>query len=258
MSSGNRTRRVCVITGSSTGIGAATARHFARHGHDVVINYSRSQDAADAVARDCRAAGAQVLVHRADVSDDAQCQALAQAVRARWGRAHALVNNAGASAGVVDPKNLDALSADDFQTIHAVNVVGVYQMSRALLPLMRGQAGASIVNVSSMASVLGTGSSIAYAVSKGALNTLTVALARSFAPEIRVNAVLPGLVDSDWLAGSLSADQLAARRSRYTARALLNDVIGTDDVARTIHWLAVDAVKMTGQLIQLDAGFKLG
>lgn len=258
MSRGDTARRVCVITGSSTGIGAATARHFARQGHDVVINYSRHRDAADAVAQQCRAEGAQVLVVRADVSDDAQCQALAQAVRDQWGQAHTLVNNAGASAGVVDPKNLDGLSAEDFQTIHAVNVVGAYQMSRALLPLLRGHVGASIVNVSSMASVLGTGSSIAYAVSKGALNTLTVALARSLAPDVRVNAVLPGLVDSDWLAGSLSPDQLTARRSRYTARALLNDVIDTDDVARTIHWLAVDAVKITGQLIQLDAGFRLG
>jgi NAD(P)-dependent dehydrogenase (short-subunit alcohol dehydrogenase family) len=251
-------RRVCVITGSSTGIGAATARHFARQGHDVVINYSRRRDAADAVAQQCQAEGAQVLVIRADVADDAQCRALAQEVGDRWGRVDTLVNNAGASAGVIDPKDLDALSADMFQTIHAVNVVGAFQMSRALLPHMRGQGGASIVNVSSMASIMGTGSSIAYAVSKGALNTLTLALARSLAPDIRVNAVLPGLVDSDWLAGSLSPEQLAVRRSRYTSRALLKDVITPDDVAQTVHWLAVEANKVTGQLIPLDAGFKLG
>ena len=250
-------RRVCVITGSSTGIGAATARHFARQGHDVVINYARKRDAADAVAAQCRADGAQVLVIRADVSDDVQCRALADEVGQHWGRVHTLVNNAGMSAGVVDPKDLDALSADDFHAIHAVNVVGAFQMSRALLPLMRGQAGASMVNVSSMASILGTGSSIAYAVSKGALNTLTLSLARSLAPDVRANAVLPGLVDSDWLTGSLPPEQLAARRSRYTARALLHETITPDDVARTIHWLAVDASKMTGQLIELDAGFRL-
>lgn len=256
--SGQACRRVCVVTGSSSGIGAATALWFAQRGHDVVINYSRDPEPANAVAERCRAAGADVLVLRADIADNAQCLALAEEVRQRWGGADVLVNNAGTASKAADIKDLDALSAEDFQTTYAVNVVGTFQMSRAMAPLMKGRANAAIVNISSMASLMGTGSSIAYAASKGALNTLTLSLARSLAPAIRVNAILPGMVDSDWLRKRLGAEQFQIRRERYEARALLEDVITPDDAASTAYWLAVDAVKVTGQLIQLDAGFMLG
>jgi NAD(P)-dependent dehydrogenase (short-subunit alcohol dehydrogenase family) len=109
-----------------------------------------------------------------------------------------------------------------------------------------------------MAAVMGTGSSMAYAASKGGLNTLTLALARSLAPAIRVNAILPGLVNSDWLGQRLSADELRLRRERYEGRALLRQVIEPEDVARAAGWLAVAAHKTTGQLLRLDAGFQLG
>lgn len=250
-------KRICVVTGSSSGIGAATALWFARHDHDVVINYSRNAEPAHAVADICRAAGANVLVVRADISDNTQCLDLAGKVQQRWGGADTLVNNAGTTK-LVDSKDLNALSADDFHKIFAVNVIGAFQMSRAIAPLMAGRKNSSIVNMSSMASIMGTGSSIAYAASKGALNTLTLALARSLAPGIRVNAILPGLVNSDWLSGQVGTDELRARRSRYEKRALLNEVIEPDDAARTACWLAVDAVKVTGQLVSLDAGFMLG
>ena len=256
--SGQAGRRVCIVTGSSSGIGAATALWFAQRGHDVVINYSRDAEPANAVAERCRAAGADALVLRADIADNAQCLALAEEVRQRWGGADVLVNNAGITTTIADIKDLDALSDQDFQATYAVNVVGTYQMCRAVAPLMKGRDNAAIINISSMAALMGTGSSIAYAASKGALNTLTLSLARSLAPAIRVNAILPGMVDSDWLRKRLGTEQFQARRERYEARALLKDVITPDDVARTAWWLAADAVKVTGQLVQLDAGFRLG
>ncbi|CAN5777207.1 SDR family oxidoreductase [soil metagenome] len=251
-------KRVCVVTGSSAGIGASTALLFAQNGYDVVINYSREVGPAEAVAAKCREAGADVLVVRANIADDAQCVALADAAAKRWGHVDTLINNAGTATKPVDVKDLAGLSAQDFQDTFAVNVIGTFQMSRAVAPLMAGRANASIVNISSMAAVMGTGSSIAYATSKGAVNTLTLSLARSLAPSIRVNAILPGLVNSDWMRNRVGPEQFEIRVKRYAGRALLNGVIEPDEAASTAFWLANDAVKVTGQLINLDAGFQLG
>jgi 3-oxoacyl-[acyl-carrier protein] reductase len=252
------TRPVCVVTGSSSGIGAATALLFAQRGHDVVVNYSKRAEPALAVAEQCRQAGASVLVVQADVGDDAQCLSLADQVRQRWGHADVLVNSAGITTKFVDIKDLDALTAEDFEAIYRVNVIGAFQMSRALASLMKGRSPAGIVNISSMAGRMGAGSSIAYAASKGALNTLTLSLARALSPAIRVNAILPGMVDSDWMRKGLGTEVFEQRRQRYASRALLNAVLDPADVARTVHWLAVDATKTTGQLIDMDAGFILG
>lgn len=249
---------VCIVTGASSGIGAATALLFAQRGHDVVINYASQAEGAERVAQQCREAGADVLVVRADVADDAQCRALAEQVRRYWGRADALVNSAGIATKFADIKDLDALSADDFLTIYRVNVIGMFQMCRAVAPLMKGRPAPGIVNISSIAGRMGTGSSIAYAASKGAVNTLTLSLARALAPAIRVNAVLPGMVDGQWMRRGLGEVVFEQRRSRYEARALLGAVIQMEDVARSVWWLATEAVKQTGQLIDLEAGFVLG
>jgi 3-oxoacyl-[acyl-carrier protein] reductase len=174
-------RKVCVITGSSTGIGAATARLYARNGWDVVINCSREVAPAEAVAAECRACGVDALVVKADVSSDADCRLLAAEVEARFGRADVLVNNAGTTKFVA-LKDLDGLDAEDFQRIYAVNVIGPYQMVRALVPMLQRRPVAGIVNISSIASLMGMGSSLAYMASKGALNAMTVGLARALGP----------------------------------------------------------------------------
>ena len=249
-------RRVCVVSGSSSGIGAATVRRFAREGWDVVVNFSRSRGPADVVAAECRALGAQVLVVQADVALDADARRLADETRQHFGRADVLVNNAGTTKFVA-LKDLDGLQAEDFQRIYAVNVVGAFQLSRAFVPLLQAQPGAAIVNISSVASMMGRGSSIAYMASKGALNAMTVGLARALAPTIRVNAIAPGLVTSPWLQEGMGPERYAAHLQAWTDTAALAAPITPEDVADAAWWLGAGAAKTTGEVLLLDAGFRI-
>ena len=249
-------RKVCVVTGSSSGIGAATVRLYAGHGWDVVVNYSRDIAPAEVIADECRALGVDALVVKADVSSDADCRRLASEVESRFGRADVLVNNAGTTKFVA-LKDLDGLEADDFQRIYAVNVIGPYQMSRALVPLLKRNPVTGIVNVSSIAGLMGTGSSIAYMASKGALNAMTVGLARALGPDIRVNAIAPGLVETPWLQNGLGAERYAQTVQSYKARAALDAVMSPEDVADAAWWLGAGAAKTTGEVLLLDAGLRL-
>lgn len=253
-------RKVCVVTGSSSGIGAATAKLFAGRGWHVVVNYSREAAPAEAVAAECRALGAaqgaEVLVCKANVADDADCRALAAAVDAQWGRCDVLVNNAGTTK-FVHARKLDGLDAEDFQRIYAVNVVGAFQMVRAFETLLKRHPVTAVVNMSSIASLTGMGSCIAYAASKGALNTMTMALARALGPEVRVNAICPGLVETPWLQNGMGAERYAASVKGYKDRAALAEIIQPEDVARAAWYLGVDATKTTGEMLPVDAGAQL-
>ena len=249
-------RKVCVVSGSSSGIGAATVRLYASRGWDVVVNASRDMARAEVVADECRALGAQALVVQANVAEDADGRRLAEQTRAHFGRADVLVNNAGTTKFVA-LKNLDGLDAEDFQRIYAVNVVGAYQLTRAFVPLLQAQPLAGIVNVSSVASMMGRGSSLAYMASKGALNALTVGLARALGPTIRVNAVAPGLVASDWLQQGMGPERYAAHLKAWTDTAALAAPITPEDVAEAVWWLGAGAAKTTGEVLLLDAGFRI-
>lgn len=250
-------RKVCVVTGSSSGIGAATVRLFAANGWNVVINYSRDPVPAQAVADECRALGAEVLVVKADIAADDDCRRMAAEVDAQWGRTDALINNAGTTKFVA-VRDLDGLDAADFQRIMSVNVTGTFQATRAFVPLLKRQPGAAVVNVSSIASLMGTGSSIAYSASKGAINAMTFALARALAPQIRVNAVAPGMVDSAWLRDGLGEAVFAARSEAYRERAALGQLVSPEDVAQAIWWLSSGASKTTGEVLLVDGGARLG
>src|SRR5947209_138498 len=187
-----------IVTGSASGLGAATAAILAKGGARIVVNYSNSKAEAEATADLCRSAGAEVVVVQGDVSRDEDCRKIAAAA-APWGRLDILVNNAGTTKHVAHD-NLDGLSAEDFQRIFAVNSIGPFQMLRATRSLLEAAAKASgrassVVNVSSIAGISGIGSSVAYVASKGALNVMTMSLARALAPLIRVNAVCPGYID---------------------------------------------------------------
>lgn len=250
-------RRAAIVTGSATGVGAASALRLARLGYDVLINYSRSEAEAGAAAQACRDAGADALLVRADVSDDAQCKAMAQAAVERWGRIDALVNNAGITS-FAGAANWDAVDAGTFQRILGVNTLGSFQMVRACVPHLKATGAGCIVNVSSIAGALGIGSSVPYIASKGALNALTLYLARALAPEVRVNAVCPGLITSRWFSDGIGQEGYEKLKAQYEQTAPLGQACTPEDVAEAVVWLVDGARTISGELVLLDAGIHLG
>jgi 3-oxoacyl-[acyl-carrier protein] reductase len=249
--------RVAIVTGGATGVGAATALALARRRYRIAINYSRSAREAEETVALCRDAGADACAIQGDVAQDADCRRIVAAAAERFGRIDALVNSAGATQ-FVPLSDLDGQSAEDFQQIYAVNVIGPYQMARAAAPHMRRGGNGAIVNVSSVGSLNGNGSSYSYVTSKAALNTLTLALARNLAPDIRVNAVLPGLIETRWLRVGLGDEAYQRVRDGWADAAALGKTCTAEDVAQTIVWLLDEAALVTGQLLTVDGGFLLG
>lgn len=250
-----------IVTGSASGLGAATAAILAKGGARIVVNYSSSKKEAEQTADLCRSAGGEVVVVQGDVSRDEDCRKIVAAA-APWGRLDALVNNAGTTKHMAHG-NLDGLSAEDFQRLFGVNTIGPFQMVRAARSLLEAGANASgrasaVVNVSSVAGISGIGSSIAYAASKGALNTITFSLARALAPLIRVNTVCPGYIDTPWFTkgrGEAAAQQV---RDTVVARVPLKLASTADDIAQLVCFLASPASgSMTGEVVRMDAGMHL-
>jgi len=249
-------RPVAIVTGSATGVGAATALMLAQRGWDIVVNYTRSEAEARKTQAACKAAGADTLLLRGDVSKDADCRAMASAAVARWSRIDALVNNAGTSV-FGDEAKWDAIDAETFQRIIGVNSLGVFQMVRACLPQLKAAQGA-VVNVSSVAGALGIGSSVPYVASKGAVNSMTLHFARQLAPEVRVNAVCPALITSRWFDQGLGPgglDKAIAATEQHTP---LRKPSTPEDVADAIVWLICGAKTVTGELLMIDGGTHLG
>lgn len=248
-------RPVALITGASSGIGAAVARRMAAANCNVVLTYRKNKPGAEDVANSCHTVGSEALIVQGDVANDLDCRRIMSFASTQFGRIDYLVNNAGTTR-FADTRDLDGLDGTDFARIFAVNVTGVFQMSRAARPVLHAASGA-IVNVSSHSAFSGFGSSSAYAASKAALNTLTLSLARALAPRIRVNAVCPGFVDTDWLSRGMGNHKATAFKARWAAAAPLRRLITPDDVAETVSWLARRATGVTGQLLVVDAGTHL-
>ena len=250
-----------IVTGASSGLGAATAIRLAKPGARILINYASNQADAEATADQCRAAGADVIVMQGDVSRDEDCRALAAAA-APWGHLDALINNAGTTKHVAH-SDLDGLSAEDFQRLYGINTIGPYQMVRATRALLKAGAKAkgrpaAVVNVSSVAGLSGIGSSVAYAASKGALNTMTLSLARALAPLIRVNAVCPGYIDTPWFTKGRGAEAAKQVRDFITAKVPLKVASSADDIAALVCFLASpQSGHMSGELVRMDAGLHL-
>jgi 3-oxoacyl-[acyl-carrier protein] reductase len=250
-----------VITGSASGLGAATAAILAKGGARIVINYSSSQKEAEETADLCRSAGAEVVVVQGDVSRDDDCRKIVAAAEP-WGKLDVLVNNAGTTKHVPHGK-LDGLSSEDFQRLFGVNTIGPFQMVRAARSLLEAGANASgrassVVNVSSVAGISGIGSSVAYAASKGALNTMTLSLARALAPLIRINAVCPGYIDTPWFTKGRGVEGAAKVRDAVVAKVPLKRASSAEDVADVVCFLALpQSGNMTGEVLRIDAGAHL-
>ena len=248
-------RTVSIVTGASSGIGAAIAEDLAQAGCNIVVNFSSNQEGGEAVARACREYGVEAIAQRGDISANTDCQAIVNAALDKWGRLDVLVNNAGVTR-FADAVDLNALDSGDFEKIFAVNVVGCYQMCKAAAPELKKTSGA-IVNISSHAGFSGIGSSIAYAASKGAMNTMTLSLARSLAPDVRVNAVCPGFVDTDWMVPKLAGRELAEFKENAARIAPLQRIITPQEVAEATRWFALQGKSITGQLLVIDGGTHL-
>ena len=237
--------KVALVTGSSSGIGAAVASILTEHGARVVVNSSSSVAAGEAVA----AALDGAVYVQADIADEAQARRLIDETVAQMGRLDILVNNAGTTRVIPHP-DLDAVTDDDWNRILGVNVVGTWYVSRAAVPAMRARGGGNIINVTSLAGVRPTGSSIPYAVSKAALNHLTVLMANVLGPDIRVNALAPGLVDTPWTADWTDA------RAFVSATAPLRRSGTPEDMAEACLFLATTGYT-TGQVVVVDGGLHL-
>jgi NAD(P)-dependent dehydrogenase (short-subunit alcohol dehydrogenase family) len=251
--------KVLVITGSATGLGAAMAVTAARQGAEaIVLNCTKSLPEAEETAAEVRAAGAAAVIVQGDVSDHAACRAIAEAA-APYGRIDALINNAGITKHVPNHAEMDALAPEDFQRLYAVNVVGPFLMTRAARPLMDQAERAAVLMVSSIAGVTGIGSSVAYAATKGALNTMTLSLARALAPRIRVNAICPGFIDTRWFPDAYGAQTTNRIRENVAASTPLKAASSPQDIAEAGLFLVSAAARhITGETLMVDAGMHLG
>jgi len=236
--------QVVAVTGSSSGIGAATARAFADAGASVLVNSARSVAEGEAVA----ASLPDALYVQGDITEAGVPERLVSAAVDRWGRLDTLVNNAGTTA-LIPHHDLQAASVDVWRRIFEVNVFGTWAMSVAAMPALRDAHG-SIVNVASVAGVRPTGSSIPYAASKAALNHMTVLLAKVVGPEVRVNAVAPGLVDTPW------TEDWDVVREVVRQVAPMKRSGQPEDVADVILALA-RAAYVTGQVVVVDGGLSI-
>ena len=253
---------VCMITGAATGIGAACAQRFARAGWAVAIgNFDDgTRPAALATQAICRGDGAPTLVFDADVGIDEDCRRAVDKVAAHWGRIDALINCAGTTR-FVPHADLAQIDDAEFERVYRVNLIGMFQMTRAAAPWLREAAtagrSASVINISSLAGLNGTGSSIAYAASKGAVNTMTLSLARSLAPHVRVNAVAPGMVDDGLLHRVLDEADYERVVARMIEASALKRVSQPAEVAELAWFIAAQAPALTGQVIAMENGLLL-
>jgi len=241
-----------LVTGAATGIGRSALLALARAGYDVALNYSSSEAAARETAADAEKLGARTLLVRCDVSDEAGVRAMLRKVEEAFGRLDVLINNAGITAPW-KPKDLETLSLEDWDRVFAVNVRGLFQVTRASIKLLKASRGC-VVNTASIVGLRPGPQPLPYAASKAAVVNLTKTLAWNLGPDIRVNAVAPGWMEGDWMRRMLKDkyDDLMGKRAKATP---LKRVVTADDVAETMMSLVESNRFVTGEVIVIDGGF---
>jgi 3-oxoacyl-[acyl-carrier protein] reductase len=245
-------RKVALVTGGATGIGASAVLALARAGYDVALNYSSSESAARETAKQAEKLGAATLVIKCDVSDEKGVRAMMAQIKDKFGRLDVLVNNAGTTASW-KPKDLDSLSLEEWDRVFAVNVRGLFQVTRAAVPMLK-EAKGCVVNTASIVGLRPGPQPLPYAASKAAVVNMTKTLAWNLGPEIRVNAVAPGWMEGDWMKRMLKDkyEDLMGKRAKATP---LKRVVTADDVAETMMSLIQGNRFVTGEIIVIDGGF---
>jgi 3-oxoacyl-[acyl-carrier protein] reductase len=244
--------KAAIVTGGGTGVGRATTLQLAKLGCSVLVSYNSSKTGADEVVAEAGALGVKAVAFQGDVVDDAVCRAMAATALDAFGRVDVLVNNAGTTK-FIPHADFDAVDPDDWDRILAVNVRGPFQCARAARHALAADGGGEIVNVTSIAGLRGTGSSIPYCASKAALNNLTLTLARSLGPNIRVNAVAPGFIAGGWLEEGLAGAYEPVRKA-FADRSPLGRVSTAEDVAAAIVSLITGSDMVTGQVLACEGG----
>ncbi len=239
--------KVCLITGGGTGLGREISLQLAAEGMKLAIGYSRSQADADKTVSDIKASGGEALAFQADLSNVSECAHLVQGVESMYGRLDLLMHNA-ATTRFISFEDLDAVTEEIWDDIFNLNTKAAFFLAKAAANILKRDGGGQIINTSSIAGITPGGSSLPYAVSKAALIHLTRALATSLAPDIRVNAVAPGLLITRWVSGFEEA-QLDA----FKENALLKKAADLSDTAAAFVMLAKNS-SITGQTIVVDAG----
>jgi 3-oxoacyl-[acyl-carrier protein] reductase len=242
-----------LVTGASTGIGRSAAIALARNGYDVAINYSRSEDAAKATAREAETEGAKTILCRCDVSEDFDVRAMMASVEKEFGRLDVLINNAGTTVDI-PPTHFEEMTVEAWNRVFSVNVLGVFLVTRAATPLLKKSSNGCIVNTCSIAGLRPSAQPLPYAASKAAVANLTKTLANALGPKIRVNAVAPGWIEGEWMKRTLAENYegLMARRAKYTP---LKRCCTEDDVADSMLSLILHNRFVTGEIIIVDGGF---
>lgn len=248
-------KSVAIITGGGTGVGQATSKQLAQQGWSVVVNYSRSKADAEGTVAEIVAAGGQAIAVQADVAQDADCRNLVAQTVKTYGRVDLLVNCAGTTEFIPFPE-LDLATDEVWQRLYQVNVIGPFHCARAVQEAMLASGGGQIINVSSVAAQLGQGSSIPYCCTKAALDNLTVSLARTLAPHIRVNGIAPGFIAGRWTQAGLG-DRYDSFVAAYEKTLPLGKVCTPDGIAAGILSLVNGSSLVTGQTLTVDGGMMI-
>ena len=224
------TKPVAIVTGASRGVGKAVALLLAEKGWNLTLTCSSSLEEAKKVAKECNDLGSETIVLTADVSDESKCKETVQKTIEEWKRLDVLINNAGKTVFNAH-ENLAGLKSEDFLEIYKTNTVGPYMMIKEAEEFLRKSPIASVVNIASIAGVIGVGSSIAYVASKGALVMMTKSLAKALGP-IRINAICPGFIEGEWLKKGLGDEAYEATKNYIESSTPLNMVCNPEKVAK--------------------------